>query len=129
MKEVMAVIRMNRINETKKALLDAGLPAFTARRVLGRGKGLVDLRVLHGAKEGRPEAIATLGSGPRLIPKRALSVVVPDEKVKSVVDTIIAANQTGKPGDGKVFVIPVLDAIRVRSGAAGEDAVDYGSEE
>lgn len=129
MKEVMAVIRMNKINETKKALLEAGLPAFTARRVFGRGKGLVDLRVLHGAKEGRPEAIATLGSGPRLIPKRALSVVVPDEQVKSVVDTIIEANQTGKPGDGKIFVIPVLDAIRVRSGAAGEGAVDYGSEE
>ena len=129
MKEVMAVIRMNRINETKKALLDAGLPAFTARRVLGRGKGLVDLRVLHGAKEGRPEAIATLGSGPRLIPKRALSVVVPDEQVKTVVETIIGVNQTGKPGDGKIFVIPVLDAIRVRSGAVGEDAVDFGSEE
>ncbi len=68
MKEVMAVIRMNKINDTKRALNEAGITSFTATgRVQGRGKGLVDYRILHGAEEGAPEAIAQLGerSAPR----------------------------------------------------------------
>lgn len=124
MKEVMAVIRMNKINETKEALMEAGIPSFTARKVLGRGKGQVDFRVLKGAQEGIPEAIALLGQGPRLIPKRMLTVVVPDDKVSTVVKTLIKVNQTGSPGDGKIFVIPVLDAVRIRTGQSADEAVN-----
>jgi nitrogen regulatory protein PII 2 len=124
MKEVTAIIRMNKINETKDALVGIGIPSFTARKVLGRGKGQVDFKVLKGAQEGCPEAIALLGQGPRLIPKRMFTVVVPDEKVKTVINTIIKTNQTGNAGDGKIFVSPVLDAIRIRTSETAGDAIN-----
>ncbi len=126
MKEIMAVIRINKMNETKRALSKAGITSFTGTgRVLGRGKGIVDYRVLEGAKEGYAEAIAQLGQGPRLVSKRLLTVVVNDDKVKTVVDTIIATNQTGNAGDGKIFVLPVLDSLRVRTGEHGEKVLDF----
>jgi nitrogen regulatory protein PII 2 len=124
MKEVLAVIRMNKMNETKRALADAGISSLTARKVIGRGKGKVDYLLLKGAEEGYEEAINQLSPGPKLIPKRMLTIVVPDAKVKTAVDTIIQTNQTGAPGDGKVFVMPVSDAIRVRTGEQGHDALD-----
>lgn len=124
MKEVLAVIRMNKMNATKQAIGEAGISSFNARQVLGRGKGNVDYRILAGAQEGHPEAIALLGNGPKLIPKRMISVVVPDEKVKTVVDAIIKVNKTGHPGDGKIFVIETEDAVRVRTGEMGEVAID-----
>lgn len=125
MKEVMAVIRMNMMNKTKKALAEAGISSFTATgRVMGRGKGNVDYTLLEGAKEGYEEAIAQLGKGPRLVPKRLLWIVVPDELVQRTVDTIIDVNQTGQPGDGKIFVMPTLDAVRVRTGETGDAVLD-----
>jgi len=117
MKEVMAVIRMNRINATKRALNEAGISSFTATgRVQGRGKGMVDYRILHGAEHGAPEAIAQLGDGPRLVPKRLITVVVSDDWVDRTVQTIIKTNQTGNSGDGKIFVLPIIEATRVRTG-------------
>jgi len=124
-KEVMAVIRMNKINETKRALAATGISSFTATgRVMGRGKGQVDYRILAGAKEGYQEAIDQLGQGPRLVPKRMITVIVPDGKVKSVVDTIIKTNKTGNAGDGKIFVLPIHEAARVRTGESGDDILD-----
>ncbi len=124
MKEVMAVIRMNMINKTKKALCDANIPSFTARECLGRGKGMVDFTVLHGAERGYEEAIAQLGQSQRLIPKRWLTIVIPDKLVKKTVDTIIAVNRTGKAGDGKIFVLPVSEAYRVRTAESGDRVLD-----
>ncbi|MBN2010525.1 P-II family nitrogen regulator [candidate division KSB1 bacterium] len=124
MKEVMAVIRINKINQTKRALADAGVSSFTATgKVLGRGKGMVDFRILQGAEKGQPEAIALLGQGPRLVPKRLLTIVVPDKMVEKTVETIIKTNQTGNSGDGKIFVMPVLDSVRVRTGQSGEAVI------
>lgn len=124
MKEVMAIIRMNKMNQTKRALADAGIASFTAHKVVGRGKGKVDYLLMKGAEAGCEEAIVQLGPGPKLIPKRLLDVVVPDDLVSSVVRTIIEVNQTGNPGDGKVFVMPVLDAFRVRTGESADAALD-----
>lgn len=124
MKEVMAVIRMNMVTKTKKALADAGISSFTARECLGRGKGLVDFSVLKGAERGHEEAIAQLGQSQRLIPKRWLTIVVPDRLVKKTVDTIIATNQTGKSGDGKIFVLPMTESYRVRTGESGDRVLD-----
>jgi nitrogen regulatory protein PII 2 len=124
MKEVLAVIRMNKMNETKRALADAGISSLTARKVIGRGQGKVDYLLLKGAEDGYEEAINQLSPGPKLIPKRMLTIVVPDAKVKKTVDTIIQVNQTGAPGDGKIFVMPVSDSIRVRTGEHGDDALD-----
>lgn len=124
MKEVMAVVRMNMMNKTKRALADAGISSMTAKDALGRGKGLVDFKLLQGAEKGYEEAIAQLGQSQRLIPKRVMNIIVPDELVAKTVETIIAANQTGKPGDGKIFVMPVFDACRIRASEPGESVLD-----
>lgn len=125
MKEVMAIIRMNMMNKTKKALAEAGISSFTATSgVLGRGKGDVDTRAVDGAKEGYEEAISQLRGGPKLYSKRLLTVVVPDSGVKKIVDVIIRVNQTGKQGDGKIFVMPVSETIRVRTGEIGDSVLD-----
>ncbi|MCK5218208.1 P-II family nitrogen regulator [bacterium] len=125
MKEVMAVIRINMMNRTKKALGEAGISSFTATGgVHGRGKGDVDLKVMDGARQGYVEALSQLGREPRLIAKRSLTVIVPDNLVKKVVNTIMQVNRTGKPGDGKIFIMPVLEATRVRTGESGESVLD-----
>ena len=117
MKEVMAMIRINKVNATKRALNAAGITSFTATgKVLGRGKGMVDYRVLHGAEDGYPEAISQLGQGPRLVPKRLITVIVSDNFIERTVKAIIDVNQTGNSGDGKIFVMPILEATRVRTG-------------
>jgi len=124
MKEIMAIIRINKMNQTKRALSDAGIPSITARDALGRGKGLVDVELLKGAEKGYEEAISQLGQSGRLIPKRAMVIVVPDRLVDKTVKTIIRENQTGKSGDGMIFVMPCLDAIRVRTGESGDVVLD-----
>ena len=126
MKEVMAIIRMNRINQTKKALAEAGIPSVHARECLGRGKGLVDLDVLKGAEAGYEEAISLLGNSQRLIPKRMVSIIVPDKLVQRAVSSIISVNRTEKSGDGKIFVLPVFDAVRIRTGETGDETLDEG---
>ncbi len=123
MKEVIAVVRMNMMNRTKQALTDAGIDGFFAHEVQGRGVGLANPHVLQGAASGYEEAVALLGEKGKLYPKRMITLVVPDKDVRSVVATIIAVNKTGKPGDGKVFVLPVADSVRVRTGEAGEKSI------
>lgn len=124
MKEIVAIVRMNKMNQTKRSLSEAGISSITARDALGRGKGLVDVQLLEGAEKGYEEAISQLGQSGRMIPKRILLVVVPDELVDTTVKTIIRVNQTGKSGDGKIFVMPCLDAIRVRTNERGEAILD-----
>lgn len=124
MKDVIAIIRMNMMNKTKRALTEAGITSMTAKDALGRGKGLVDFKILQGAEKGYEEAISQLGQSQRLIPKRVLVIALPDKLVPKAVKTIIKVNQTGKSGDGKIFVMPALDAVRVRTGESGESALD-----
>lgn len=123
MKEVTAIIRMQQINPTKQACVAAGISAFTVRKVLGRGQGNVDFRVLQGAGAGREEAIAQLGQGPMLMPKRLLTFIVPDTMVEKLVQILISVNKTGNHGDGKIFVKNITDAVRIRTGERGEAAL------
>ena len=124
MKEIMAIVRINMMNKTKSALAAAGISSITARDALGRGKGLVDMSLLEGAEKGYEEAISQLGHGQRLIPKRVFFIVVPDKLVSKTVKTIIKVNRTGKSGDGKIFIMPVMDSVRVRTGEAGDLTLD-----
>ena len=124
MKEIMAIVRINMMNKTKAALAEAGISSVTARDALGRGKGLVDLNLLEGAEKGYEEAIVQLGQSQRLIPKRIFFVVVPDRLVKKTVQTIMKVNRTGKSGDGKIFVMPVMDSVRVRTAESGDQVLD-----
>jgi len=128
MKEVMAVIRMDMINKTKEVLLTEGFPSINCRKVLGRGKKKVDFLIINqmiveGLEFSSPKVAEVISEGHRLIPKRLLSMVVKDEEVKKVVDAIISVNSKGQQGDGKIFIMPVLDAIRIRTGETGEQAI------
>jgi len=125
MKLIMAIIRIDKMNKTKRALSDVGLPSMTTTgKVFGRGKGLWDAKVLEGVKKDLPEALAHLGKEPRLRPQRVVSIVVADDKVQTAIDTIIEANQTPEPGDGKIFVIPAYDSIKIRTGETGDITLD-----
>lgn len=122
MKEITAIIRTNRIQKTKDALVESGYPSITAQEVLGRGKqrGLQhefchDLPVPDSEPEDMP--------GVCFIPKRMLTLVVEDSDVEPLVTLITRINQTGNAGDGKIFVTPVSDAFRVRTGERGEHAL------
>lgn len=127
MKEVMCIIRLNKVNKTKEALAEAGFPSITCRKVLGRGKKSIDKALIEAymeAGEVAPSPYAeNLSERGRLIPKRLITLVVKDEELKTVVDTVISVNSTGTPGDGKIFVLPVEEVFRVRDGQAGEDAI------
>lgn len=123
MKEVIAVVRINMMNQTKQALTDCGIDAFFAHEAHGRGKGFANPQVLEGAEQGYVEAAALLGEKGKLYPKRMITAVVPDDQVGCVVETIINTNQTGMPGDGKVFVVPIQDAFRVRTGETGAKSI------
>ena len=125
MKLIMAIIRINKMNETKMALSAAGLPSMTATgKVFGRGKGLWDAKVLEGIKKDLPEALAHLSKEPRLRPQRVVTLVVNDENLNKAIETIIDTNQTPEPGDGKIFVIPLYESVRVRTGETGEITLD-----
>ncbi len=124
MKEVVAIIRMDMISKTKEALLKADFPALSCSKVLGRGKKKVDFTLiesmLSGSEFTSPAVAEAVSEGHRLVPKRLLSIVVKDEEVKKLVDTLIEVNHKGHPGDGKIFVMPIIDSIRVRTGETGE---------
>jgi nitrogen regulatory protein PII 2 len=125
MKTVMAFIRINMMNSTKKALTAAGITSMTAEgHVQGRGRGYWDAKVMEGIKNNEPEALALIGGYPRLRPQTMILITVPDEKVNTVVQTIMDANHTGQHGDGKIFVLPEYDAIRVRTEESGDIVLD-----
>ncbi|MBU0908566.1 MAG: P-II family nitrogen regulator [Proteobacteria bacterium] len=119
MKEVIAIVRINMMNQTKQALTDIGIDAFFAHEAHGRGKGFVNPAVLNGVQQGYEEAASLLGEKGKLYAKRMVTVVIKDDLVDEVVQALIETNQTGKPGDGKIFVLPVTDAVRVRTGEKG----------
>jgi len=126
MKEIIIFVRRHKVPETKKAFEDAGFPALTIQSVEGRGK---QGGIGGWAAEVDPELNAVmseeLADETRFnwIPKRMLTIVVQDDQVEEVVDVIIKANQTGHVGDGKIFVIPLKEVVRVRTGETGAQAV------
>ncbi|MDR1615422.1 MAG: P-II family nitrogen regulator [Syntrophomonadaceae bacterium] len=120
MKEVMCFIRANKVNDTKKALAGNGFPAFTCRKCLGRGKKSIDPDLLNTVLAVGELPLSPIGENlteaTRLIAKRFFTLIVEEKDVDKAVETIIAANQTGDPGDGRIFVLPILEAFTVRSG-------------
>jgi len=126
MKEVMCFIRANKVNDTKKALADHGFPAFTCRQCLGRGKKSVDPDLLNTVLAAGELPLSPIGENlteaTRLISKRFFTVVVNDKDVDKVVETIIEANQTGNPGDGRIFILPITESFTVRTGQPAVEA-------
>lgn len=127
MKLIMAFIRIAKMNETKQALSDAGLPSFTAMSAMGRGygRGLGETYAKIKANPDNKEALAELAkSEPRLKSKRCIQLVVTDDKKDLAVQTIIKVNKTSNSGDGKIFVIDAIDSVRVRTGENGDLTLD-----
>lgn len=112
MKKVEAIIREEKLEAVKKSLEDIGYMGITVTEVAGRGhqKGLV---LQWRAGEYRVD----------LLPKLKIEVVVMDEDVSKVASSIIVAARTGEMGDGKIFIIPVENVIRIRTGEDGINAV------
>lgn len=136
MKEIIAVVRMNKTSATKQALVDSGAAGFTACKVLGRGKLVHDKAVIFPRKEElmrrafaeddqeTERLIDGFLDGTRLFPRRMFTVLAKDEDVQRIIDVIIKVNRTdNKVGDGKIFVMPILDTVRVRTGETGEYAI------
>jgi nitrogen regulatory protein PII 2 len=127
MKLILAVIRIAKMQETKEALANAGLPSFTAMPVLGRGQGHGDLDKIKTAEldaEQHQAALELIPEVPRLKSKRMITLVVTDEKKEVAVDTILKINQTGKSGDGKIFIVEALGSYSVHSGESGDATLD-----
>lgn len=112
MKKIMAIIRPSKLNVVKEALDDVGCPSMTVTEVKGRGrqKGITEIY------RGREYLID-------LLPKVELMMIVADNDVEKVVDTIAHSARTGEIGDGKIFVTPVEDVIRIRTSERGDDAL------
>lgn len=116
MKEAFIVIRPSRFFKTKDALVAAGFNALYTKEVLGRGKK----RVVFTPQEGDDNA-ETIGID--FVAKRLLDLYVRDEDVDRLVKAVLEANSCGNPGDGKIFILPVENALRVRTGEQGEDVL------
>ena len=125
MKEIYAIIRINKVYDTKKSLEEIGFPSLTAfsYRVFGRGKqkGLIDEVSFAVSPEVTESA---KGGGMKYIPKRLLYLAVNDEDIARVVDAVIQANQTGHHGDGRIFVCPLEGAVRIRTGEKDAQAIE-----
>ena len=126
MKLILFVIRIAKMNETKKALSDAGLPSFTASGVLGRGRGRgIGPNYEQVLKDSETkDVLKAYGPEPRLKSKRMITLIVSDDKKDLAVETIIKVNRTDNSGDGKIFVIETIDAVRVRTGERGDLVLD-----
>src|SRR2546427_1926543 len=109
---VEALIRPQKLDDVKTALNDIGVQGMTVTEVRGSGKQKGFTQHYRGAEY-------TVN----LIQKVKLEIVVTDNEAKVVVDAIVKAAQTGEIGDGKIFLIPVTEAIRIRTGEEGDIAV------
>ena len=110
MKLVVAIIKPFKLQEVREALVDAGIEGLTLSEVKGYG------RQKGHTYRGAEYTVDTL-------PKIKLEILVEDEKLSTVTDTITSTAGTGKIGDGKIFVTNVEDVIRIRTGETGNEAV------
>ncbi len=112
MKKIEAIIRPERLGVVRKALEELGYPGMTIFEVKGHGKES-ELTEQWRGQEYRIE----------LLPRIKIEIVVLDEDVAKTLNAIVRSARTGEVGDGKIFVLPVESAVRVRTGEEGENAI------
>ena len=112
MKKIEAIIKPFKLDEVKEALQEAGIQGLSVTEVKGFGRQKGHTELYRGA-----EYVVDF------LPKVKIEVVIPDSMVTAVVDAIEKGAKTGRIGDGKIFVLPVDEAVRVRTGERGEGAV------
>ena len=114
MKKVEAIVRPERLQQVQDALDELGVSGLTVGEVMGCGR-----------QKGYTEQYRGSRANISLLPKLKVESVVSGDMVDRVVDAIVAAAYTGETGDGRVFVIPVGQAIRIRTGERGEHTVHH----
>ena len=112
MKKIEAIIKPFKLDEVKEALQEVGVQGLSVIEVKGFGRQKGHTELYRGA-----EYVVDF------LPKVKIEVVLPDELVETAIEAIISAAKTGKIGDGKIFVYPVEQAIRIRTGEEGSDAL------
>jgi nitrogen regulatory protein PII len=112
MKEIRAIIRIEKLREVLDALENAGHPGVSVERIEG-----------HGRQTGLVEQFRGREFKVDLLPKARLNIVCVDADVEQLVETIAENAKTGGIGDGKIFIYPVEGAIRIRTGETGEAAI------
>jgi nitrogen regulatory protein P-II 1 len=114
MKKIEAIIREEKLNDVKKALYEIGIVGMNVVEIRGHGR------------EGGIELLGRSGSyRVDLLPKVQINIVLSDHNVSKTIDTICEAARTGETGDGLIFVTPVDEIIRIRTGERGRDALHY----
>jgi nitrogen regulatory protein P-II 1 len=112
MKRIIAIIRPDRLENMKQALEEVGIHGMTISEVKGRGRQL-----------GITESYRGQDYKVDLLPKTRIEIVTPQDQVETVINTIVQSAQTGCIGDGKIFVSPVEEVIRIRTGERGRKAI------
>jgi nitrogen regulatory protein P-II 1 len=112
MRKIEAVIKPDMFSYVKVALAKAGYPSLTACDVKGRGR-----------QSGVIETVDGKSIRADILPKTKIEIVVKDEEVKEVIEIISRSAGTGSIGDGKIFIFAVEDAVRIRTGERGNDAI------
>jgi nitrogen regulatory protein P-II 1 len=111
MKLVIAIIQPNRLDSVREQLIEDGITRITVTRVSGHGQA-PDLDLYRG-----------LEIAPNLSPKIRLEIAVNDAFLETTIDAILRSARTGEIGDGKIFVVPLEECIRVRTGERGGGAI------
>jgi nitrogen regulatory protein P-II 1 len=112
MKLVEAIVKPFKLDEVKEALTKIGIQGMTVEEVKGFGR-----------QKGHTELYRGAEYSVDFLPKVKIQILAPDDKAAKVVDVITDSARTGKIGDGKIFVTPVEEVIRIRTGEKGEDAI------
>src|SRR5512133_858792 len=112
MKKIEAIIKPFKLEEVKDALADLGIEGMTVSEVKGFGR-----------QKGHTEIYRGSEYTVDFLPKIKIEIVLPDNIVNAAVEAIVKGAKTGKIGDGKVFIIPIENAVRIRTEEAGEKAV------
>ncbi|EGK10807.1 P-II family nitrogen regulator [Kingella kingae] len=112
MKKIEAIIKPFKLDDVREALTEAGISGMTVTEVKGFGRQRGHTEVYRGAEYAVD-----------FLPKVKLELVLPDDLVERTVEIIVQTARSGKIGDGKIFVLPVEEVIRIRTGETGEAAV------
>lgn len=112
MKVVVAIIKPFKLDEVKEALTKSGVQGMTVAEVKGFGR-----------QKGHTELYRGAEYTVDFLPKVALEILTPDDRVQMIIDTITNVARTGKIGDGKIFVSTAEEVIRIRTGESGADAI------
>jgi nitrogen regulatory protein P-II 1 len=112
MKQIEAIIKPFKLDEVKEALTEIGIEGMTVSEVKGFGR-----------QKGHSEFYRGAEYSVDFLPKVKIQILTPDEKVAQIVETLVRVARTGKIGDGKIFIKPVQEVVRIRTGEKGADAL------